>query len=52
LLERPGEVVLRAEIQRRLWPNDTVVEFGHGINAAVQRLRDALGENCGEDALT
>jgi serine/threonine protein kinase len=45
LLERPGEVVLREEIRRRLWPNDTVVEVSHGINAAVQRLRDALGES-------
>lgn len=45
LLERPGEVVLREDIRRRLWPNDTVVEVGHGINAAVQRLREALGES-------
>ena len=44
LAERPGEVVLREEIRRRLWPNDTAVEVGHGINAAVQRLREALGE--------
>lgn len=45
LLENAGEVVLREEIQARLWPSDTVVEFDHGINAAVQRLRDALGES-------
>jgi DNA-binding winged helix-turn-helix (wHTH) protein len=45
LLERPGEVVLREEIRRRLWPNDTVVEISHGINAAVLRLREALGES-------
>src|SRR5215472_6095110 len=45
LMERPGEVVLRDEIRRRLWPNDTVVEVGHGINAAVLRLREALGES-------
>src|SRR5438445_8888357 len=45
LLDRPGEVVLREEIRRRLWPNDTVVEVGHGINAAVLRLREALGES-------
>jgi len=45
LLERPGEAVLRDEIRKRLWPNDTVVEVGHGINAAVLRLRDALGES-------
>jgi DNA-binding winged helix-turn-helix (wHTH) protein len=45
LLERPGEVVLREEIRNRLWPDDTVVEFDHGINAAVKRLRDALCES-------
>lgn len=45
LLERPGEAVLRDEMRRRLWPNDTVVEVGHGINAAVLRLREALGES-------
>jgi len=45
LLERPGEVVLREEIRRRLWPNDTVVEVSHGINAAVLRLREALGDS-------
>ncbi|HEY2017685.1 MAG TPA: protein kinase [Bryobacteraceae bacterium] len=47
LLEHPGEVVLREEIRRRLWPNDTVVEVGHGINAAVLRLREALSESAG-----
>ena len=45
LLEHPGDVVLREEIRLRLWPNNTVVEFDHGINAAVQKLRDALGES-------
>ena len=45
LLERPGEVVLREEICKRLWPNGTVVEVSHGINAAVLRLRDALGDS-------
>src|SRR5579862_6159287 len=45
LLERHGDIVLRTEIQETLWPNGTVVEFGHGINAAVQRLREALGES-------
>ncbi len=44
LLERPGEVVLREDICKRLWPNGTVVEVAHGINAAVLRLRDALGD--------
>ncbi len=44
LLERPGQVVLREEIQKKLWPNDTIVEFDHSINAAVKRLRRALGD--------
>ena len=45
LLGRPGEVVLRREIQKRLWPNDTVVEFEHSINSAIKRLRLALGDS-------
>ena len=45
LLERPGEVVMRSEIQKRLWPNGTVVEFENSINAAVKRLRLALGDS-------
>ena len=45
LLEFPGEVVLREEIRKKLWPNDTVVEFDHSINAAVQKLRETLGES-------
>jgi eukaryotic-like serine/threonine-protein kinase len=45
LLEKPGEVVLREEIRKKLWPNDTVVEFDHSINAAMQRLRQALGDS-------
>jgi len=45
LLSRPGEVVLRDEIRNVLWPDDTVVEFDRSINAAIQRLRDALGDS-------
>jgi Tol biopolymer transport system component len=45
LLERPGEVVSRDELRARLWPNNTFVDFEHGLNAAVKRLRDALGES-------
>lgn len=45
LLERPGDVVLREEIQKILWPNGTVVEYDHSINAAVKRLRDVLRES-------
>jgi DNA-binding winged helix-turn-helix (wHTH) protein len=44
LLERPNEVVLREEIRKKLWPNDTIVEFDHSINAAVKRLRRVLGD--------
>ncbi len=45
LLERPGEAVLREEIRSRLWSGSTVVEFDHGINSAVRRLRDALRDS-------
>ena len=45
LLEKPGKVVLREEIRKKLWPNDTVVEFDHSINAAIKRLRQALGDS-------
>ena len=45
LLERPGEVVSREEIRRRLWPDGTVVEFEHSINSAVNRLREVLGDS-------
>jgi len=45
LLERPGEVISREELQRRLWPADTFVDFDHSLNAAIKRLRDALGDS-------
>ena len=45
LLERPGEVVTREELQTQLWPADTFVDFDHSLNAAVRRLRDALGDS-------
>ena len=45
LLEHPGELVLREDLRKRLWPNDTVVEFEHSINAAVNRLRQVLGDS-------
>ena len=44
LLERPGEVVTRQELQRRFWPEDTFIEFDNNLNNAVSRLREALGE--------
>lgn len=48
LLERPGDVVLREEIRKRLWPDDTFVQFAPSINAAMQRLREALGDSANE----
>ena len=46
LLERPrGEVVTREELRQRLWPEDTFVDFDHGLNTAVAKLRDALGDS-------
>jgi len=45
LLERPGEVVTREELKRRLWPADTFVDFDHSLNAAIKRLRDALRDS-------
>ena len=45
LLERPGEVVSRDDLRNRLWPADTFVDFDHSLNAAIKRLRDALGDS-------
>jgi len=45
LLEHPGELVTREELRGKLWPADTFVDFDHGLNAAIRRLRDALGES-------
>ena len=45
LLERPGEIVAREELQRKLWPENTFVDFEHSLNAAIKRLRDALGDS-------
>lgn len=48
LLERPGEVVVREQLHAKLWPNGTIVEFEHSINAAMNRLRAALGDSADE----
>ena len=45
LLERPGELVTREEIRQKLWPADTFVDFDHGLNTVVNRLREALGDS-------
>src|SRR5215472_5787439 len=44
LLERPGEIVTREEIQKRLWTGDTFVDFDLGLNSAIKKLRQALGD--------
>jgi len=45
LLEHPGEVVTREELQKRLWPADTFVDFDHGLNKAINKIREALGDS-------
>jgi DNA-binding winged helix-turn-helix (wHTH) protein len=45
LLDEPGQVVLRDDLRHRLWPADRFVDFEHGLNAAVKRLRDGLGDS-------
>jgi serine/threonine protein kinase len=48
LVESDGELVSREEIRKKLWPNDTIVEFDHSINAAIKNLRRALGDSADE----
>lgn len=45
LLERPGEVVTREDLRKRLWPAGTYVDFEHGVNTAIKKLRQALGDS-------
>ena len=45
LLERPGELVTRDDLRREIWGDDTFVDFEHGLNAAIKRLREALGDS-------
>ena len=45
LLERPGEVVTREELQKKLWPGDTFVDFERGLNRAINKLREALADD-------
>jgi TolB-like protein/DNA-binding winged helix-turn-helix (wHTH) protein/Tfp pilus assembly protein PilF len=45
LLEQPGEVVTREELRQKLWPSDTFVDFDHGLNNAINRLREVLGDS-------
>jgi cholera toxin transcriptional activator len=44
MLERPGELLTREEICRELWPDGTFVDYEHGVNSAVNRIREALGD--------
>src|SRR5215469_962196 len=48
LLNSPGEVVTREELRKELWPEDTFVDFEHGVNSAVRRLREALNDSADE----
>ena len=45
LLERPRELVMRDELRKRLWPADTFVDFDHGLNKAINKIREALGDS-------
>src|SRR3981081_1108168 len=45
LLERPGEIITRDDLRNRLWRTDTFVDFDHGLNNAVMRLREVLGDS-------
>ena len=45
LLEHPREVITREELRMRLWPSDVVVDFDSGLNRAINRLREALGDD-------
>ena len=44
LLEKPGELVTREEVRQRLWPQ-TIVDFDHGLNTAISKIRDVLGDS-------
>jgi cholera toxin transcriptional activator len=45
LLQRAGEVVTREELQQKLWPSDTFVDFDHSLNTAINKVREALGDS-------
>jgi cholera toxin transcriptional activator len=48
LLERNGQLLTREEIARVLWPDGTVVDFDHGVNSAINRIREALGDSAAD----
>ena len=45
LIESPGEIVTREELRQRLWPSDVFIDFDHGLNKSIQKLRDALSDS-------
>src|SRR5580704_11791233 len=45
LVEQPGEVITREQLRKRLWPADTFVDFDHGLNKAINKIRDALSDS-------
>src|SRR5258705_8094804 len=45
LLERPGELFTREELRRRVWPEDTFVDFDHALNTAIKKIRAALNDD-------
>ncbi|MGA2848849.1 MAG: winged helix-turn-helix domain-containing protein [Terracidiphilus sp.] len=47
LMERRGELITREEISRELWPDGTFVDYEHGVNSAINRIREALGDTAG-----
>jgi DNA-binding winged helix-turn-helix (wHTH) protein/Tol biopolymer transport system component len=47
LIESPGEIVTRDQLRQRLWPSDVFIDFDHGLNKSMQKLRDALGDSAG-----
>ena len=51
LLEHPGEAVTREDLRKTLWPDDVFVDFDHGLNSAINKLRDALGDSAAKPAI-
>src|SRR5271155_4575579 len=45
LIEAPGEIVTREQLRQRLWPSDVFIDFDHGLNKSMQKLRDVLGDS-------
>src|SRR5215813_13291560 len=50
LVERPGEIVTREDLRKRVWDNATYVEFDQGLNYCIRQIRVALGDDAGEPA--